>query len=198
MAITVETLVYSGQPNPTFVVATADEPQFAALAQARMAAAPVVARPTQQLGYRGFSMEPQAALGLPPLLIVGQGLVVGETDGVTRAWADTGGQCEQWLKERAREAGQAEQVDSDLGAPVPPDVIRPEGRRLGLADELLAGALDFARNILAQLEAAALIDVPSFAAAAGGLCGRAFGRGSVKSRPDGSDSQTWTATSPPT
>jgi hypothetical protein len=108
-------------------------------------------------------MEPAAGLGLPHSLIVTQ---VGETAAVTTAWTDTGGECEEYLKQQARAAGQGELVDPDQGDPVPADVIRPEGRRVGLADELLAGALDFARRVLAQL-AASFADVPSFAAAAG-------------------------------
>src|SRR5215831_2945712 len=165
---TVETLVYSGRPNPTFDLDPGAEAQFANLVQQRMAGPPVAVRPAPQLGYRGFAVTPDPALGLPPLLTVGQGVVVGEADdGVTTAWSDTDGTCEAWLKERAGGAGQEQLVEPDRGQPVPPDVVRPQGRRLTLPEELLAAGLDFARDVLARLEAVALVDVPSFAASAG-------------------------------
>jgi hypothetical protein len=164
---TVETLVYSGRSNPTFDLDAAAEAEFANLVQQRMAGPAAAQRPATGLGYRGFAVTPPPALGLPPLLTVGQGLVVGETDGVTTAWMDTDSKCEEWLKQRASGAGQEQLVEPDRGDPVPPGVVRPQGRRLSLPEELLAAALDFARHILAEFEAAALVDVPSFAVAAG-------------------------------
>ena len=51
--------------------------------------------------------------------------------------------------------------------PFRPTSSARKGRRLSLPEELLAAALDFARRILAELEAATLADVASFAVAAG-------------------------------
>src|SRR5215472_10191547 len=117
MATTVQTLVYSGPPNPTFVLDGAQELKFAGKVKARMAVAAVPERPVIHLGYSGFEMDPAAALGLPQSLTVTQGLLVGETDGVTTAWTDTGGECEEYLKQQARAAGQGALVDPDRGDP---------------------------------------------------------------------------------
>ena len=166
MPAVIEVLVFSGLPNPTFTLDDAQQQALVDLIRPNLATTPVPAQLAVRLGYRGFEWEPPAPLGLAPLLVVGQGLVVGETNGIRTAWVDANG-VEEFLKERARAANLGALVDPDRGKPVPPEVIRPEGRRMGLVDELIAGSLDFARTLLAELNSVTLPSVSAFAHAAG-------------------------------
>jgi hypothetical protein len=166
MPVSVEILLFSGGPGPTFDLDDGEATHLVSEVKATMAGAPLAESPQPVLGYRGFALVPPAEPGFPTFLTIGQGAIVGQTDDSETAWPDTRG-CEQWLKDRADAAGLGDPVNPERGDPAPPEAIRPAGRRLGLADEMLASGLDFARSILAQLEAASLGDVPSFAAAAG-------------------------------
>lgn len=165
MALAVEILVFSGLADPTFTLDDGQSLEFAALVSPAIAGVAVPAQLPARFGYRGFGVESSEALGLAPLQ-VGQGLVIVDGDDARAAFVDATG-CEALLKQRAREAGFEDLLDEDLGRPVEPGVVRPQGRRLGLADELVAGSLEFVLARLDELEVAVLGDVPSFARAAG-------------------------------
>src|SRR5947209_16250120 len=114
MPLPVQALVFSGRPDPTFVLEDAQLDDLAALARASLAAPPVAALPPPQLGYRGFALEPPPALALPARLIVGKGYLVADVAGGQTAWTDRDGASEAFLKERARAAGLGPLVDPDL------------------------------------------------------------------------------------
>ena len=159
MPLTVEILLFSGLADPAFTLDDGRALEFAARVGPAMEAVPVPAQWATPFGYRGFGLEGGEAVGLPPRLEIGQGLVIAETDAGRTAWVDAGG-CEEWLKQRARDAGLGALLDDDGGAPGP----RP--RSTALRQGLVADALGYASDRLDELVDTVLRDVPSFAAAA--------------------------------
>src|SRR5258706_11626526 len=101
MATTVQILLYSGLPNPSFDLDATRAAALWPLVLARVAGPAVPERPVAQLGYRGFLLRPEAGLGLPDWLMIGRGLIVGSVAGVMTGWADTDGACEALLKGEA-------------------------------------------------------------------------------------------------
>lgn len=173
MPVTVHLLVFSGRPDPEFALDDAQAHDFAARAAPALATVPVPADVAMLLGYRGFALDGGEAVGLPPQLEIGHGLVISEDDAGRTAWVDAGG-CEEWLKQRARDAGLGALLGDGAVAPGP----RP--RSPALRQGLVADALGYASDRLDELVDPVLRDVPSFAAAAG--AGGFVDDGSVASR----------------
>jgi hypothetical protein len=124
-AVVVFLLVYSGRPDPSWPLDEGGIGNVAARHADVRGRALRVPTPPARLGYRGFRIENRPRVDrLPPVLLVGGGVVVEATEkGETEAWADVAG-LESWLLDEARSRGH-DQLLREAGAPVRPDEPRP-------------------------------------------------------------------------
>ncbi|QBD76123.1 hypothetical protein EPA93_08920 [Ktedonosporobacter rubrisoli] len=105
-SVTVELDIYSGQPNPTWMLTTQERSELVKRLQKlpTLSAVPSV----DNLGYRGFLIHnPSNESGIGTEVRVYQGSIIITDQGNSRAYKDSHA-LEQWLKEQASVHGQAD------------------------------------------------------------------------------------------
>jgi hypothetical protein len=102
--VTVELDVYSGRPNPTWILSTQEIPELAhrLLGLSSLPTVPSVGN----LGYRGFLLHnPGNVSGIGAEVRVYKGVIIITDQGHTSAYKDSH-ELEQWLVEQARAHGE--------------------------------------------------------------------------------------------